>query len=313
MKAIKPISITDAMLTSSNVTENDYTEYIPGTIYGVGDLVIITTVGIHKVYESLRAANHNNYPPSNLTGGNPYWLEVGATNRWKMFDYLVQSQTENTSVIKVVLAPGESINSIALLHLDASSVRITMTDPVAAVVYDKTILLSASEIVLWETLTVWSAEYIWQGGVYNDLVEKVALKTDLPNYPNASLTIIIASSGVTAKCGVLVIGNYIDLGNTRYSPAAGIRDYSIKEADDYGNFTILERAYSKRVSVSFFMDTSEHSRVLRFLTHYRATALVWILSEMYNLTIAYGFYKSFSISVPNLTHSECDIEIEGLT
>lgn len=317
MKAIKPLAITDAMLTSSNVSEDDYSEYVSGTTYGVGDRVIETAVGVHSVYESLKAANTGNYPPANLIGADPWWLYVSATNRWKMFDYVVQSQTEETSFIEVVIAPGETIDSIAILNLDAATLTIVMNDPVAGEVYNEIVILEATEIVLWEALTVWgppvTPEYEWQGGTYNDLVEKVALKTDLPSYPNASLTITISSSGTTAKCGVLVIGIYKDLGETRYSPTAGIRDYSIKEADDYGNYTILERAFSKKVSANFFMDTADHPSVLRFLTHYRATALVWILSDMYNVTIVYGFYKNFSMTISNLAQSECDIDIEGLT
>ena len=313
MKVIKPITITDAMFTSSNVSEDDYAEYVAGTTYADGDTVIETATGVHKIYESLKAANTGNYPPDNLTGVDPWWLEVGATNRWKMFDYVVQTQTENVSFIEVVLTPGVAINSICLLNLDAATIIIVMNDPVAGEVYNELIILEATEVVLWESGTVWSAAEEWQGGTYNDLVEKVALKTDLPSYPNAALTVTISSSGVTAKCGVLIIGTYKDLGETRYSPGVGIRDYSIKEADDFGDFTVTERAFSKRVSCEFFMETEDHMDILRFLTHYRATALLWILSSTYNVTIVYGFYKSFSMTLPNLMLAECNIEIEGLT
>jgi hypothetical protein len=313
MKAIKPLAITDAMLTSSNVSEDDYDEYAAGTTYGAGDSAIITTIGIHKVYESLKAANTGNYPPDNLIGDDPWWLEVSATNRWKMFDYIVQSQTENAYLIQITITPGEAINSIALLSLDAASISIVMNDPVAGNVYSEYIVLEASEVILWQSGTVWSVDEEWQGGSFDELVEKVALRIDLPSYPNASITVTISSSGATAKCGVFIIGTYKDLGETKYSPSFGIIDYSIKEADDFGNYTVLERAFSKKVSASFFMGTSEHESVLRFLTHYRATALLWILSEDFNTTLAYGFYKNFTMTIPYITMTEAEIDIEGLT
>jgi hypothetical protein len=43
MKIIRPITITDAMLTSSNVAENDYTEFAMATSYGDGDYCIVAT------------------------------------------------------------------------------------------------------------------------------------------------------------------------------------------------------------------------------------------------------------------------------
>ena len=43
MKIIRPIAITDAMLTSSNVAENDYTEFAMATTYGDGDYCIVAT------------------------------------------------------------------------------------------------------------------------------------------------------------------------------------------------------------------------------------------------------------------------------
>lgn len=312
MKAINPVAITDSILTSSNVTEADYSNYSSGTTYDAGDYVQITT-SVHKIYLSMKNANLNHYPPDNTSGDDPWWVEVGYTNRWKMFDYVIQSQTQNSSTITVVLTPGVSIDSIAFLNIDASSIDISMTDPVEGLVYHDVVLLEAPETVLWELGTVWSSGEAWQGGSYEDLIEKVAMRSDLPNYPNAVLTIIISSSGENAKCGVLLIGNMTTLGSTKYNPNIGITDYSIKEADSYGNYVVLERAFSKRVECEFFMDTSDHVRVYRFLVHYRASALLWILNETYNTTILYGFYKDFSIVIQDLTMSICNISIEGLS
>ena len=51
MKIIRPITLTDAMLTSSNVPETDYTAYNAATTYVGVDRCIDTT--LHTVYESL--------------------------------------------------------------------------------------------------------------------------------------------------------------------------------------------------------------------------------------------------------------------
>jgi hypothetical protein len=61
-----------------------------GTTYADGDRVIVTT-GYHKIYESQQAANTGNDP---TTDDGTWWLEVSSTNRWKMFDAIVQGSDE---------------------------------------------------------------------------------------------------------------------------------------------------------------------------------------------------------------------------
>ena len=43
MKIIRPITITEAMLTDSNVPETDYTEFAMATVYGDGDYCMVAT------------------------------------------------------------------------------------------------------------------------------------------------------------------------------------------------------------------------------------------------------------------------------
>jgi hypothetical protein len=259
----------------------------------------------------LKGANVGNSPPANLTGTTPYWLEVSSTNRWKMFDDKVESQTENASYIEVVLQPGR-INSVVFLNVDASSINIKMTDPVEGEVYNETIQLEATEQVLWEAATGWESGTEWQGGAYFDLSGRASLKLDLPFYLSNTLTVTLSSSGIMAKCGAMIVGTYKNLGRTKKSPSIGIIDYSVKAEDSFGNFSITERSFAKRTECDFEIDTPKHSEVLRLLALYRATPIVWILSELYNTTILYGFYKEFSISVLDSVLSECSLSVEGM-
>ena len=51
--------MTDAIFTSSNVTEADYGVYSAATTYALNAYVIVTT-GVHKIYQSLVASNLGN-------------------------------------------------------------------------------------------------------------------------------------------------------------------------------------------------------------------------------------------------------------
>jgi hypothetical protein len=309
--AIKPLTITNAILDSSNVTEADYAEWNVLTAYTAGDNCIVIG-STHKIYEAIVNVTGGNSPEIDVLVAVPKWLEVSSTNRWKMFDLVFESQTSKADFITVVLTPGEIVDSIVLLNMDASRITIVVNDPVDGEVYNQNILLEATEVVVWGTDEQWGTGEAWQGGAYTEIIEKVGVKTDLPPYPNATITVTIVGATATAKCGTLIIGRYKTLGTTTWAPSIGIIDYSTKEADIYGDYSIVPRAYSKRISSVFVMDTTAHVEVLRFLTEYRASPLVWILSDNYNTTIAYGFYKEFTINLGHIL-ADCNITLEGLT
>ena len=69
MKIIRPLLITDALFTSSNMSEDDHPEYAAGTTYAVDDLVIV--LATHRIYKSLIDANTGSYPPDNLDSEDP--------------------------------------------------------------------------------------------------------------------------------------------------------------------------------------------------------------------------------------------------
>lgn len=95
MKIIRPVTITDSVFRSSNIPEADQAEWVSSTTYHVDDLVMVTTTAngaataTHKIYKSAHSNAGND--PTIDTGTN--WTEVSSTNRWKMFDTVVQDQT----------------------------------------------------------------------------------------------------------------------------------------------------------------------------------------------------------------------------
>ena len=297
MRIIRPTTITDAMLTSSTVAETDHAAYNGATTYALGDRVIVTTAD-HSIYESLQAANTGNTPATSPA----WWLKISATNRWKAFDAKVADQVSRTTDINYVLTPG-AIDAISLLNIDGTSVQITMTDPTDGVVYNQTIGLTSTENVI---------------DGYTYCFEPILMRTelalfDLPPYPSALVSITITNTGGTAKLGELIVGRASRLGYTEYSPSIGIVDYSRKEVDTFGNYIVVRRAFSKRLSCDLFLDNAYVDFVARQLSLYRATPLVWIAADDFSSLIVYGYYRSFDVVIPYPTMSTCSLEIEGLT
>ena len=297
MKIIRPVDVDDSVFQSSDVPEADYAAWAGGTTYADEDRVIVTT-GYHKIYESQQAANTGNDP---TTDDGTWWVEVSSTNRWKMFNAIVQEQTVQASEINTVLQSTTVVNSVALINLDATTVQITVTDSVEGLVYDETY-----------TMTSYSGIQDWYAYFFEPIIRDTQLAvTDLPPYANADIGVTISSSG-DAKCGALVIGQFAVLGLSQHGVSLSIVDYSTKTTDADGNVTITDGAYSDKMEVDVVLDTAQIGQVKRTLTSLRTTPAVWIAQDNQSDLVIYGYYREFDIILSNPTTSVCSLQIEGL-
>lgn len=299
MKIIKPTTITDVILASSTVDEDDYTEWSDATTYAEGAYCVMAST--HRIYKSLQGSNTDNQPDLNLTGLTPYWLDYGPTNRWAMFDNVVGTYTTATDEIEVVMVPGR-INSVGLLELTAATVTITLTSG-AETVYSHT-----------ESLTDGVPIADWYEYFFNEVETKTDLVlTDLPPYTDGMLTITISGSG-TIACGMLVVGLASELGFTEYGCSLGIVDYSVKSTDEFGRVTVIERKYAKTLDASIFLDNAKIESVIKKLASVRATPCLWVgvSTDFYTQLAVFGFYNDFKVQIPYPTMSTCSLSIEGM-
>lgn len=285
------------MLLASNVPENDHPPWAAGANYGKGDRVIV--VANHRRYESLIANNQGKNPASDPTA----WVELGATNRWAAFDAVVGSRTQAPAGLLDFTVKGLGrVNAVALMDMEATSVRVRVTDATDGVVYDRTV-----DLVSTSGISDWYAYYFEPILRRRDLV-----LFDLPPYNDATVRIEMSNSTGVASVGVLVLGQQHSLGETRYGLGLGITDYSLKERNAFGEVRVVERPSVKRARVPIRMRAGDVDRVMRLLTQYRAAPLVWVATSIYDASIVYGFYKDVDIVISGPVWVDCSLEIEGL-
>lgn len=232
----------------------------------------VADVTAHRIYESVADGNIGNDP----TGDSGQWLDVGPTNRWAMFDQALGTSTVNGGGVEVQLAPG-AVDGLALLDVVGTSVRVQAPSG-----YDKTLPVGNGAVTF----------------------------LDLPGAVG-TLTITISGAGAVSV-GTLLVGRIVRLGITGDSPTAGIADFSRKETDDFGEVTVVPRAWAKRMSARTLIRTDALDTVANRIAAVRGTPALWIANEGTDSLTVYGFFKDFSIEVGE-TVSTVSLSIEGLS
>lgn len=209
-----------------------------------------------------------------------------------------------------------SANILATTDLTSSTVEsvysYVFTTPAGCTSVKISFLAKASGDIVWfDYIKLAPTEYsetVTTGTSKTDVV-----KTDLVQKAAGIITVTINYTAGTPKLGELIVGVKTSIGTMRYSPTIGITDYSTKEVDTYGHYSIVERSFAKRMTCSLIILNTAIDEVVRLLTLYRATELVWIGDANYNSLIVYGYYKDFQVVFSRPSSSDCSLEIEGLT
>ena len=297
MRVIKSVVTTDAILTSSNIPEDEYPAWVSGTSYTALDKVIYE----HKIYE--RIVTGAGTTPPDLDQIN--WLDDGYTNRYRMFDNVISNVSSRTGGIEFTLTPNQTVNGIALLNVNASTVRVVMTDPVDGVVYDRTKELRSSSNVT-DYFSYFFAPLVDLGDL------DTAIFLDLPNKPTATITVYVSSGTALVEVGEVVYGVQSVVGRTNYGTAIGIKSYSRKEVDEFGKVTVIKRKNSKYADYDVDIDNINLASVQRLFSEIDSVPCVFIGNPDMEELVVYGFYKDFKATISFPTVSKCTLRVEGL-
>ena len=265
----------------------------------------INTTDMQSGVHTATANPNKGYDPT-LVASAAFWLDIGPTNRWAMFDSYNGTTTTDPTVIDVTVALTGRIDSVALLNIvNAASARVIVSTTLDGTIFDQTYsLTSADGIADWY-------DYFFEEVVYT----RKLLVTPLPINANPTVRVIITGTGTSlVQCGSLVIGLSKDLGRTLYDGAqVGIADYSRKDVDAFGNYTIVQRAFSDRASFKIRMAKASVDGVKDLLSDYRAIPAVYVGATEYGSTMILGFFRDFNIEIDYPLESLCSLDLEGLT
>lgn len=298
LQVIKSLAIGEAQLVATSVPENDHLAWNAGTTYAEGARVIQS----HAIYESVQGANLDKNPATQAE----WWSRVGPTNRWKAFDLSSTTQTVVGASGWFELAPGQSVSHVMLLNLTGvASARVRSwsgADTSGDADFDSTLYTETISESSW---------YVWTFEPRESLGELIF--GDIPAAAAPRLRIDFTGSA-GAAVGVVGCGAQREIGRgVRWGARIGIQDFSRKERNDYGDTHLVQRAYAKEASFNVVVRNADLNNVYDLLARLRATPCLWIGVEHLRLTTVWGFYRNFDIAISYATHSDCTIELEGLT
>lgn len=304
MRVTIPTAITDAMLTSTNVTEDDYGEWDNSTDYAAEEYVIVTGT-THKVYRAVQASGPGNggaVDPTTDTDSS-HWLEYFATNRWKPFDNRSAVQCVRSNTITYTFGSLGLVDGVALYGLDATEANLTITRD-AVEEYNQTISLENDDAVLdWY-------DYFFEPITYRDRMEF----PEVPPYSDAVYVVTINKTGDTAKVGQIVLGRKRNIGESLYSPRLGFLDFSTKETGPDGSAYLLQRQFRQTVDYEVKIPESAAGRIFALLADLRATPVGWSAGDDTDQlgTTVFGYLDNFDILIEKPQYTELSLKVQEL-
>jgi hypothetical protein len=268
-----------------------YATYSSGVTYALDE--IVTDPAAHLLYSSLIGGNLGN-----SLADETKWKSIGATNRWKAFDRVVNSQTVAPESVTFTLTPPGVVNTMMLLNLAGSSVSIAQADSG----YSRTKSLVRHEVTNWY-------DFFYQ----EPIRAGDAVFGDIPPYPGSSITVTVTNPGADASVGLALMGKSLFIGTTQWELTAGVLSYSTASTDqDTGSITMKKRPNARRMNFEVSIPKGYETEAYRLLSTYTDVEIGVIATRQYELTYSYGFLGQWDVPL-SIRGRMAPIEFRGLT
>ena len=330
MKIISLKKMSQADLISSDLPGPSVNEWAVGTAYTTdsADIKVSKDEDDNDIapIKTFRCVLDNTgvYPPDD-DGTN--WLDLGATNRWAMFDEYVMSSSASTTPATSTVASGftVSINTskmtdVALFNLGVKNIYVEYSSgggayaPLTQANFPNQVRLT--EDYYPKKFYRYTKNYT--DYLFGDWVWKRDVIIPIPQSSVSYVRIWFQNTtiGEYASCGQCVSGISYEIGKTQYGASSGILSFSRKERNDYFGITYLKKGnFAKKMDLDVMITNDKYNKVYSLLADADGVPAIFQgnnTGSNYEPFMIYGFTKSFNMSLQYQSHSECDLEIEGL-
>lgn len=236
-----------------------------------------------------------------------WWVDVGPTVRYAMFDLYRNTGTTDDSPLTVTIAPGRRIDSLILTGLNAASVDVTVRvgDP-SEIAYSYSKILTTREVTNWY-------QYFFEPFSFQNTVQLF----DIPPYISTEITIVLTRADGEVSCDGVVIGNAVYMGNGEYGGVSDTLNFSTFTRDELTTeVTLIPRRNVPTVDLTV-RAPKELTNILRKLRDdSNAAPVFWSgvddpTHDYFEAVSLLAVYKRFAIRLDQPNHVEVDLQLEG--
>jgi len=281
----------------------DYDAWSSTKAYAVGDRVTVGQIN----YESLSANNTNRNPVSD-TVTPAAWLSLGWINRYRMFNkqigntWAIGTFSSAANVIDLTVRPGQRVNSIGLVGVFASSVRLVISVPGNPVpIYDQTFVMTAPSGRGW-----------YQHFFSRFKTRENLAVLDLPPASNADIRVIISAPGGTARVGMMIVGWAQAIGTAVYDTSLGRKTYTTVKEEFDGSVTMTKHGARRQINYQVVMSGDEVTAALQTLDPLDAAAALYVGAQELDYTIIAGTYDNLDIGLPTYNRAAYNLNVRSL-
>lgn len=294
-----PITITDAMVTYTNVSEPS-----PGeTLWNSGNLYVNTDTNVvspitHRRYRCLQA--NNDKDPSILANLDIFWADIGPSNARAMFDGSTSYQTTRSGSISVVIKPG-FFNGMCIFGIDAAYLDVIIKDTPGG-----TVIKEFHGSMEGAIVSDWYEYYFSPFSPVTDFV-----LTDITPFYDSEISITL--TGGTTKCGIIGLGDYRTYGITDYGAKASPRSYSgIKQNSD-GSQSIRKKRSGNDLSITCNVKLEDANKTHATFMEVMDTPAMWVGTDL----ITYAALRTWglgsgSLTFPSFNQAVASVNVIGI-
>jgi hypothetical protein len=304
MKVVVGVPTTDAMLSDLSIAEPDAASgeaaWNSATTYITGQQAV--NAAVHRTYQSLQDGNLNHALPTWPATSNDWWIDVGPTNRWKMFDYVADTQAEGASPLTVTVTPGKRVNSILFDAVVADSVTIEGVSAGETVYGPVTKILRTRNVRGWYDYFYAPFDASNAGGVFN-----------IPPRTDIALSLTFTRATGNAKVGDVLVGNAYDIGTAQFPLQKPLQNYSLINIDAFGNASFVPRPSKSVLSHTVLAPASSWKTIEDLRTQLKATPAGWTTLTETNVLFpqftVIGFYTRWDMQLSKARQIEQTLEV----
>ena len=311
MITLNPIVVRGAMVTSSTIPalEADETAWTTA-VYALGDTVSYAIGTLtHKFECKLAHTGASDKLPEAFPDDetNQYWIDLGAINRYAMFQLERNTQSiETTSPLIVEVDPSGRVGAMGIGNIVADDVTLDTYDSGAVLVATETKLLLSRSVAGWY-------DYFYQP--FRQV--KDTLFSGLPVNSTYTFKLTFTKLSGDIKVGSVTPGVAFDIGIAQHQAKVRRLNFSGFTRTFDGETKITRRRSVPKTQLKLLIDKAKVNGVQSLMDDLNGVVAPWAgivetTDGYFESVFVVGLYKDFEIALDHPDHAIANIEIEGM-